>query len=135
MSLELFLLLNFILLIILAVFIVPILIQVTRMLASVTALINTFNESGKALMTEATQTVHTTNSIVATVDETVKTVSEALSAVKDIGAGLKSLGKTLKDSEGYITSFLKQITVIGTTIKTALGLIAKGIKKKGGQDG
>ncbi|KJR42296.1 secreted protein [Candidatus Magnetoovum chiemensis] len=132
MNLELFLLLAFLLMALLGIFVIPILIQAARMIASVTGIINTFNSSSKELLTEVTQTVRGANSIVNKVDEMVRVLMELTESLKELKTGLKKLGGALKDSDKYLTNLWEQLTNITTVFKKVFTLMINRFTKKGG---
>ncbi|MBF0607186.1 MAG: DUF948 domain-containing protein [Candidatus Magnetobacterium sp. LHC-1] len=129
MSVDIYLLL---LLTVLVVFIIPILIQISRMLGSVNDLLKTANESVKLMVAELTRTLESANKIIATVNSIIENAKELGIAFKGLSEGASKLGTTLKDSGSYITGLLQQMTGFVSSLKTTLSVLAKGLLKKGG---
>jgi uncharacterized protein YoxC len=134
MNHETFLLLSFIVVAVLTVFLVPILMEIKRLLASVTGLIKTADDSLKPLMAEITDTVRKANGIVGTVNDIVKNVNDLVDSFKGLAAGAKELGTTFKESVTFISTLKGQLTGFISTLVTTLGLLAKGVTKKGGSE-
>ncbi|QWR76120.1 DUF948 domain-containing protein [Candidatus Magnetomonas plexicatena] len=134
MDTKLFLLLSFVLLAVLVPFLVHILIQVSRMIGSLTGLIKTTDTSLSNLMSEVTVTVKTANNIVKTIDEVIAGFREFLGALKELGEGAKKLSSALKDSVGYFVNLMSQTSGLLGLLKKAIEMLMKGIKKKGGQN-
>ncbi|MBF0458656.1 MAG: hypothetical protein HQK99_12275 [Nitrospirae bacterium] len=114
---------------------VPVLIQLARMIGAIIQLIRTTSGSIKDFSDEVVTTVKTANSILATVDDMIVGVKELVSSLKELGSGAKKLGETLKDSSQYVTRLLGQVSGLIAVIKSAIGIFAKGVIKKGGADG
>lgn len=134
MNHETFLLLSFIVVAVLTVFLVPILMEIKRLLASVTGLIKTADDSLKPLMAEITDTVRKANGIVGTVNDIVKNVNDLVDSFKGLAAGAKELGTTFRESVTFISTLKGQLTGFISTLVTTLGLLAKGVTKKGGSE-
>ncbi|MBF0536827.1 MAG: DUF948 domain-containing protein [Nitrospirae bacterium] len=132
MSVNTYLLL---LLTVVVVFIVPILIQISRMIGSITDLIKTGNESVKLMVGEVTKTLDSANRVIATVNGIIEGARELGSAVKGLSEGASKLGSTLKESSSYITGLFGQVTDLVSTLKTTLSVLVKGLLKKGGKNG
>ncbi|MBF0317336.1 MAG: DUF948 domain-containing protein [Nitrospirae bacterium] len=130
MSVNFYLLL---LLTVLVIFIIPILIQISRMLGSVTDLLKTANESVKLMVGELARTLENANRVIATVNGIIENARELGSAFKGLSEGASKLGETLRDSGSYITGLLSQITGFVSSLKTTLSVLTKGLLKKGGQ--
>jgi uncharacterized protein YoxC len=119
---------------VLVVFLVPILLEIKRLIASITGLIKTTDDSLKPLMAEITDTVRKANGIVGTVNDIVGNVNELVESFKGLAVGAKELGTTFKESVAFISSLKGQLTGFISTLVTTLGLLAKGITKKGGSE-
>jgi uncharacterized protein YoxC len=134
MSHEIFLLLSFIVIAALVVFLIPILVEIKKLLASITGLIKTTDDSVRPLLAEITDTVRKANGIVGTVDDIIKDVKDLVDSFKGLAAGAKELGATFKESITFISTLKGQVIGFVSTLVTTLGLLAKGINKKGGSE-
>ncbi|MEO5355832.1 MAG: DUF948 domain-containing protein [Nitrospirae bacterium YQR-1] len=134
MDSKLFLLLSFLLLAVLIPFVVHILIQISRMIGSLTGLIKTADTSLGTLVSEVTVTVKTANNIVKTIDEVIAGFREFVGALRELGEGARKLSGALKDSIGYLVNLMSQTTGLLGLLKKAIEMLIKGLKKKGGQN-
>ncbi|MCI4626122.1 MAG: DUF948 domain-containing protein [Candidatus Magnetoovum sp. WYHC-5] len=132
MDLNTFLYYSIFILIILVVFTLPILYQISKLLGSVIRFIDSLNISTKALLTETTSTITNANSIIKTVDDMLVVLKDLIASLKELGEGAKKLGLALKDSEGYMASFFKYVVKFLISLKATLTHFAKGEKNKGG---
>ncbi len=123
-----------VLLTVLVIFTIPILIQISRMIGSVTDLIKTANDSVKLMVTEIARTLEGANKVIATVNGIIESAKELGGAFKELSEGGKKLGSVLKDSGTHITNLFGQMTGFVSTLKTTLSVLARGLLKKGGQD-
>lgn len=115
--------------IVLAAFLIPAILQVMRTAKAAEEFLKTTQASLNPLIIKLNETVDRTNNIAAQLDESISNVQHLTKAVGETGAII-----------GDINSFIRKIQTVtlvttssfGTGIKTALSVLAQGLMKKGG---
>ncbi len=115
--------------IVLAAFLIPAILQIMRTARAAEEFLKTTQASLNSLIVKLNETVDRTNNIAAQLDESISNVQHLTKAVGETGEII-----------GDINSFIRKIQTVtlvttssfGTGIKTALSVLAQGLMKKGG---
>lgn len=115
--------------IILAAFLIPAILQIIRTAKATEELLRTTQTSLTPLIAKLNETVERTNSIAANIDESICNVKQLTEAVGETGAIIGDINNFVRKIQtvGLITT-----SSFGAGIKTALSVLAQGIMRKGG---
>lgn len=116
-------------LIILAAFLIPAILQIMRTAKAVEEFIRTTQASLNPLIAKLNETVDKTNNIAANLDASISNVQHLTKAVGETGEIIGDLNSFIRKIQtvGLITT-----SSFGAGIKTALSVLAQGIMRKGG---
>ena len=116
-------------LIVLAAFLIPAILQVMRTARAAEEFFRTTQASLNPLIAKLNETADKTNNIAANIDESVCNVKQLTKAVGETGEIIGDINNFVKKIQtvGLITT-----SSFGAGIKTALSVLAQGIMKKGG---
>jgi uncharacterized protein YoxC len=129
LSIELFLGIITVVLIILLGFIIYFILNIKNMLRSVESFVKTTQEPLILLLSELRESVERLNRIIKDIEDSTKNVQHLSKAIGELGALIDELNNFVKRTG---LSFSIKTASIGVGIKTALGVLARGIIKKGG---
>lgn len=129
MSIELFLGIITVLLIILLGFVIYFILIAKNTLGSVENFVKTTQEPLTLLLSESRESIERLNRIIKDIEDSTKNVQHLSKAIGELGALIDELNNFVKRTG---LSFSIKTASIGVGIKTALGVLARGIIKKGG---
>ena len=115
--------------IILAAFLIPAILQIIRTAKAAEDFLKTTQAALNPLIAKLNETADKTNSIAANVDESICNVQQLTKAVAETGAIIGDINNFVRKIQtvGLITT-----SSFGAGIKTALSVLAQGIMRKGG---
>ncbi|RJQ16119.1 MAG: DUF948 domain-containing protein [Nitrospiraceae bacterium] len=115
--------------IVLTAFLVPAVLQITKTAKAAENLIRTTQESLTPLIVKLHETVDKTNQIASQLNESIGNVQKLTKAAGETGAVLSDVNDLLRKAGMF---FSVTTSSFGSGIKTALGVLAQGLIKKGG---
>jgi uncharacterized protein YoxC len=115
--------------IVLAAFLIPAILQIMRTAKAAEEFFKTTQASLNPLIIKLNETADKTNSIAANIDESVCNVKQLTKAVGETGAIIGDVNNFVRKIQ---TVMLVTTSSFGTGIKTALSVLTQGIMKKGG---
>ena len=115
--------------IILAAFLIPAILQIMRTAKAAEDFLKTTQASLNPLIAKLNETADKTNNIAANIDESICNVRQLTKAVGETGAIIGDINNFVRKIQtvGLITT-----SSFGAGIKTALSVLAQGIMRKGG---
>ncbi|MBI5025235.1 MAG: DUF948 domain-containing protein [Nitrospirae bacterium] len=113
---------------IMVAFLIPTIIQLRRTAKTIDEFLKTTQQSLKPLLDNLDGTVQTTNKIAHGIEDSIRNIRDFAQAVGNIGRLLNDINRLLK---GTGASFAIKTASLGVAIKTALGVLVKGILKGG----
>ena len=115
--------------IILAAFLIPAILQIIRTAKAAEEFLKTTQASLNPLIVKLNETADKTNSIAANIDESISNVKQLTKAVGETGEIVSDINSFIRKIQtvGLITT-----SSFGAGIKTALSVLAQGIMRKGG---
>lgn len=113
--------------IVLAAFLIPAILQITRTAKAAENFLKTTQESLNPLILRLNETVDGTNRVVSGVEESVNNVRHLTKAVGETGAIIADVNKLLRQAGAIISATTSSF---GAGITTALGVLIKGIFQK-----
>jgi len=116
-------------LIVLAVFLIPAILQIMRTAKAAEEFLKTTQASLNPLIAKLNETADKTNNIAANLDESISNVQHLTKAVGETGEILGDINSFIRKMQAVI---LITTLSFGTGIKTALSVLAQGIMRKGG---
>lgn len=129
MSIELFLGIITVVLIILLGFVIYFILSTKNTMRSVENFIKTTQEPLISLLSELRESVERLDRIIRDIEDSTKNVQHLSKAIGELGALIDELNNFVRRTG---LSFSIKTASIGVGIKTALGVLARGIIKKGG---
>lgn len=130
MSTQLFLGVIAAVFIVLLAFLIPLILRAKQTLKSVDDFVKVTQESLIPLLSELKKSVERLNRITEDIEDSTKNIQHLSKAIGETGALFEELNNLVKRTG---LSFSIKTASLGVGIKTALGVIAKGIIKKGGK--
>lgn len=115
--------------IVLAAFLIPAILQIMRTAKAAEDFLKTTQASLNPLIAKINETVDRTNSIAANVDESICNVQHLTKAVGETGAIIMDMNSFIRKIQ---TAALVTTSSFGTGVKTALSVLTQGLIKKGG---
>jgi len=113
------------------VFLIPVILQIKKMVKSAEDFLGATEKSLTPLLAELTVSIERLNRITEDVEYSVSNVKHLAKAVGDIGSLIDELNNFIKKTG---LSFTLKTAGIGAGIKAAVGVLIKGIIKKGGNE-
>ncbi|MEK6528832.1 MAG: DUF948 domain-containing protein [Nitrospirota bacterium] len=113
------------------VFLIPVILQIKKMVKSAEDFLGAAEKSLTPLLAELTVSIERLNRITEDVEYSVSNVKHLAKAVGDIGSLIEELNNFIKKTG---LSFTLKTAGIGAGIKAAVGVLIKGIIKKGGDE-
>jgi len=129
LSIELFLGIITVVLIILLGFVIYFILSTKNTMRSVENFIKTTQEPLISLLSELRESVERLDRIIRDIEDSTKNVQHLSKAIGELGALIDELNNFVRRTG---LSFSIKTASIGVGIKTALGVLARGIIKKGG---
>jgi uncharacterized protein YoxC len=119
MTVELFLLLLFIVLVVLAAFIIPLLIRLNRLSQSVDITVKDLDDTVKKL-----------NGVIEALEDSAGHIKNVTQPVGEIGNELTRVWNALRETEGYVSNIKVQVSAFVTAVKTTLDALVSTLFKK-----
>jgi uncharacterized protein YoxC len=116
-------------LIVLAAFLIPAILQIMRTAKAVEELLKTTQASLPPLIAKLNETVEKTNSIASKIDDSISDVQQLTKAVGETGAIIGDINSFVRKIQ---TAIVVTTSSFGTGLKTALSVLTQGLIKKGG---
>ncbi len=114
--------------IILGLYLIPVIKQIAKLLKSGGDLLNTIENGLRPIMNELTVTVERINNVIKEIETSMGHIREFSGTIAEMGEHIHRLNAQLKD---LAEALAMKTSKFGVGIKTALGVVAKSVSKKG----